>query len=129
MLLGRIINTWTRNSAVQHTQKGTKMKISKIIRNTDGTALCFVDTSRSEDSLYNLIESKFCDRHWFTGWDKTDTGFEFNFDMSCYFDSSHFDTPLKYYQALEFSIIDQTGFEFTAKPKRINADFRLEAAE
>ena len=105
------------------------MKISKIIRNTDGTALCFVNTSRSEDSLYTLIECNFCDRHWFWGWDKTDTGFEFNFDVSLHLDISHFKTPTEYYQALESSIVDQTGLEFTAKPKRINANFRLEAVE
>ena len=100
------------------------MKISKIIRNTDGTALCSVNTSKSEDSLCTLIECNFCDRHWFTGWDLTDTGFEFNFDMSLCFDSSHFETLTEYYQALESSIIDQTGLEFTSKPNRIDADFR-----
>ena len=108
------------------------MKISKIICHTDGTALCFVTTSRSEDSLYTLIECNFCDRHWFTGWDLTNTGFEFNFDMSLCFDSSHFKTLTEYYQALESSIIDQTGLKFASKLKRINADFRAmkkEAAE
>ena len=108
------------------------MKISKIICHTDGTALCFVNTSRSEDSLYTLIECNFADRHWFTGWDLTNTGFEFNFDMSLYFDSSHFKTLKEYNQALESSIIDQTGLEFASKLKRINADFRAmkkEAAE
>jgi hypothetical protein len=105
------------------------MKISKIIRNIDGTALCFVNTSRSEDSLYSLIESNFCDRHWFTGWDKTDTGFEFNFDISLCFDSSQFETLTEYYQALESSIIDQTGLGFAVKANRIDKDFRLVAAE
>jgi len=101
------------------------VKISKIICHTDGTALCFVNTVKSEDSLNTWAESNLYDRHWFTGWDLTDTGFEFTFDMSECFDSSCYDTLSDYYQVLESNIIEQTGLNFASKIKRINADFRL----
>ena len=98
------------------------MRINKIKRKLDGTAKVFVRTTRSEDSRYTYAECNLSDRHWMTGWDLTDEGFEFNFDMSLCFDSSHFDNLKDYYQALESSIRNNTDLEFAKSVIRIDTE-------
>lgn len=60
-------------------------KVTKILYRLDGTAMVFCSSTKTEDQLYKMVDEDFCGNPYFAGWDKTDDGYELDFDASlCY---------------------------------------------